>query len=110
LDYLKATARKAEIQTAGGVAVVENLALTNDNFGSPEDYSGGGRKLECLISDGGNMENIAVDVAGSAQRVVLFNQAGTVTLTETEIEDGVIELETTDTVDIKSFYVILENP
>jgi len=95
-----------------GNAVVNAIALTSGNFGSPVNNSsaGAGRKIQCLVSSASDMKNISVNSAGSATKVALKNSAGTITLVEASISSSPVSLGASDQVNLSTFSVILRDP
>lgn len=112
LSYIKTNAVEAEVQNASGNALVNAITLTSGNFGSPVNNSGsgGGRKIQCLVSDTSDMKAISVNSAGSATKVALKNSTGTVTLVEASIASAPISLGASDQVNLSTFSVILKDP
>lgn len=112
LDYISTNAKEAEVQSAGSSALVNAIALTSGNFGSPVNNSGsgGGRKIECLSSDTSDMKNISVNSAGSATKIALKDSAGTTTLIVASIASAPIALGASDQVNLSTFSVILKDP
>jgi len=51
--------------------VTNSVTLDGSNFGSPAENSGGGRKIQCLVSAASDMKAINVSSAGSAIRVAI---------------------------------------
>ncbi len=100
---------KAQVRAANEDILVDNITLDGSNFGSPEDNggAGGGRKIECLVNDGDDMRAIAVDLAGTATKVVLL-----ITDAITIVADlpSSIPLTTDDQINLSAFFVIFKDP
>jgi hypothetical protein len=112
LSYIKANAKEAEVQNASGTALVDAITLDSGNFGSTIDNSGsgGGRKIQCLVSSASDLQNISVNSAGSASKIALKDSAGTTTLIEASISSAPISLGASDAVNLSTFSIILKDP
>ena len=102
----------AQVQSAASVVLVGTpaaIALDANNFNAPENGGvGGGRGIDCLVEDTGDMSNIPVDVAGDATKVVLLN--GAVVVIEADITGAPITLGASDQVNLGEFIVQLKDP
>jgi hypothetical protein len=112
LSYIATNADGAQVQSAASVVLVGTpaaIALDGSNFNAPENGGvGGGRSIDCLVEDTGDMSNIPVDVAGSATKVVLLD--GAVVLIEADITGAPIALGAADQVNLGEFIVQLKDP
>ena len=64
-----------EVRTSASSVLVDlvtnSVTLDGSNFGSPAENSGGGRKIQCLVSSASDMKAISVSTGGSAKRVAI---------------------------------------
>lgn len=106
-----ATATEAEVRAAGSSVLVDGITLNSGNYGSLGDNSGsgGGRKVQCLVSDASDMKNISVSSAGSATKVAL-KDASAVVLVVASIASSPKSLGASDQVNLGTFSVILKDP
>jgi hypothetical protein len=112
LNYIKSTAVEAEVREADET-VLATVTLNSGNYTGPADNAGagGGRKLTCLVSDAGDMSNIAVDAAGDATKVVLTDgDSVPAILISTDITDAPKSLGASDQINLGTFDVILKDP
>lgn len=110
LSYIQTNGVEVEIQDASDVALVDGVALDAGNYGTIANNTdpGGGRELECLVSDGGDMDGVAVGTAGTATKGAIKDGSGNV-LIEADLSSNV-DLTTSDQVNIGTIMVVLEDP
>lgn len=111
LSYIATNADGVQVQSATSTVLVgvTPIALDGSNFNAPENGgTGGGRAIDCLVEDTGDMSNIAVDVAGDATKVVLLD--GAVPLITADITGAPITLGASDQVNLGTFIVQLKDP
>jgi hypothetical protein len=103
---------EAEVRTAASSVLVDGIVLDGGNFAAAEDNSsGGGRRMQCLVSSGSDMKAISVSSAGAAAKVALiYSSASTpVDYVVSELSSAV-SLAASDQVNLGTFYVILKDP
>lgn len=110
LEYISTNGVEGEIQESDGTVLVDGITLNSGNFGSAEDNpnTGLGRRMQAFVNDTGDMDTIAVTVAGTATKAVIKNGTGTV-LAEADLPSS-IALLTSDTVDLDPVYLIFKDP
>lgn len=104
-----ATCTEAEVQTSASSVLVDGVVLNSGNFGSPAEYTSGGREIECLQSSASDMKNIAVSTGGNAYKVALKDASAAV-LIEADISSAPVVLGSSDQVNLGTFKVILADP
>lgn len=110
LNYIATNGVEAEIQDSSSTALVDSVTLDSGNYGTVADNTGagGGRSIECLVSDASDMDGIAVTANGTATKGVIKNAGGDV-LVSADLSASVA-LTTADQVNIGTITVILEDP
>lgn len=111
LEYISSNGVEAEVQNASGTALVDGVTLDGSNYGSPTDNggAGGGRKIQCLVSDTSDMKAISVGSAGDATEVAIKDTSGDV-LVVADISSAPVSLGASDQVNLSTFSVILQDP
>ena len=100
---------KAQVVTSGSSILVNSITLDASNFGAAGDNagSGGGRKIQCLVSSSSDMKAISVTTAGAAKKIrLLISSAVTVVAVLT----SAVSVTSTDQVNLGTFSVILKDP
>ncbi len=99
---------KAQVVTSSDSILIDNISLDAGNFGAAQDNSsGGGRKMECLVSSGNDMKAISVDSAGAAKKIRLLISS---TVTVVAVLASAVSLGAADQVNLGSFFVVLKDP
>jgi hypothetical protein len=99
---------EAEVRNASSAVLVDGITLNAGNFGSPEDNSsGGGRRIQCLVSSASDMKAISVSSAGAAAKVALIYSGADYIVSELA---SAVSLGASDQVNLGAFYVILKDP
>ena len=111
LNYISSNAIEAEVRNSASSPLVDNITLDAGNFGSPVNNSGsgGGRKIQCLVSDTSDMRNISVNTAGSAQKVALLDNVPNV-IVVADLTSAPVSLGGSDQINLSTFSVILKDP
>lgn len=113
LNYIKTNGVVAEVREADET-VLATLVLDTGNYTGPSDNggAGGGRKLVCLVNDGGDTQNIEVESpGGDATKVVITDDDSVPNiLVSTDITDSPKALGADDQVNLGTFEVILKDP
>jgi len=100
---------KAQVATSASLILINSVTLDASNFGSATDNSGsgGGRKIQCLVSSASDMKAISVSSAGAAKKIrLLVSSAVTVVASLT----SAVSLGASDQVNLGTFSVILKDP
>ena len=105
-----------EVRSSSGSSVLVSLVansvtLDGSNFGSPAENSGGGRKIQCLVSSGSDMKAISVSSAGSAKRVAIgiSSASSMVDYVVAELSSAV-SLAASDQINLGTFSVKFADP
>ena len=100
---------KAQVRTAGSSILINSITLNAGNFGSPGDNSGsgGGRKIQCLVSSASDMKAISVSSAGSAAKIALLISSAVTVVASLA---STVTLGASDQVNLGTFSVILKDP
>jgi hypothetical protein len=111
LNHIKTNGVEAELRDADGTALIDSITLDSNNYSSPSDNEGaaGGRKITCLMEDGGDMTDIAVGTAGSGDHVAIKDGSGNV-LVQADLLGAPVALSVSEVVSLDSFDVILKDP
>ena len=100
---------KAQVRTSASSILINSITLDGSNFGAATDNSGsgGGRKMQCLVSAASDMKAISVTSAGAAKKIALLvSSAVTVVASLT----SAVSLGASDQVNLGTFSVILKDP
>lgn len=100
---------KAQVRDAASSILINSIVLDASNFGAIGDNSGsgGGRKIQCLVSSSSDMKAISVTSAGAAKKIVLLiSSAETVVASIT----SAVSLGVDEQVNLGTFSVILKDP
>lgn len=110
LNWIKANGDGAQVRKASSGVLVSTVALNSANYGAAGDNSGsgGGRKIQCLVSSASDMKNISVDAAGSATKVAILDSATVIVVAS--IASAPVALGASDQVNLGTFSVILKDP
>lgn len=100
---------KAQVRKATSGILINSITLDAGNFGAAGDNagSGGGRKMQCLVSSASDMKNIAVTSAGTATKIALLISAAVTTVAD--LTSGVV-LGASDSINLGTFSTILKDP
>ena len=109
LSYISTNCNKAQVKDAS-VVLVNSITLDASNFGAAGDNSGsgGGRKMQCLVSDTSDMKSISVTGSGSADTVALL--ASSTVHVVASISGADVALASTDQINLGTFSVIIKDP
>jgi len=111
LEHISSNGTEAEVQAAGNSVLVDAVVLDSSNYGAAGDNSGsgGGRKMQCLVSSASDMKSISVNSGGSADHVAIKDGSGNVLVTAS-ISSAPVSLGSSDKVNLGTFSVILKDP
>jgi len=100
---------KAQVRAAGSSILVNSITLDGSNFGAAGDNSGsgGGRKIQCLVSSASDMKAISVSSAGTAAKVALLISSAVTVVASLASS---VALGASDQVNLGTFSVILKDP
>jgi len=106
-----------EVRTSGSSVLVDlvtnSVTLDASNFGAAGDNSGsgGGRKMQCLVSSGSDMKAISVSTGGAAKKVAIgvSSASSIVDYVVAELSSAV-SLGSSDQINLGTFSVILKDP
>lgn len=100
---------KAQVRTVGSSILIDSIALDSGNFGSIGDNagSGGGRKIQALVSAASDMKAISVTSAGAAKKIALLTSAA---VTIVASLTSAVSLGASDQVNLGTFSAILKDP
>jgi len=105
-----ATATELEVYD-GSTLIKDAITLDASNYGSAGDNpasSCGGRRIQCLVSDGSDMQNISTLAAGgSIDNVRLKDASGTVLIKASVSSTNV---GASDAINMGTFYVVFKDP
>ena len=109
LTVIASSCNKAQVRASASSILVNSITLDGANFGSIGDNSssGGGRKVQCLVSSSSDMKAISVSSAGAAKKVVLLKSS---TIHAVGVLSSAVSLAASDQVNLSTFYVILKDP
>ena len=105
-----ATCNNAQVLNASSAVLVDTSipALDSGNFGAiANNSSGGGRKIQCLVSQASDMKSIAVDSAGSATKVALRLSSATYVVASLP---STVTLGASDLVNLGTFSAAIKDP
>jgi len=114
LNYIKSNCNKAQAVTSASAVLVSTVAnsvtLNAGNYGSAGDNSGsgGGRKIQCLVSSASDMKSVSVSSAGSIAKVRLL-ASSTVHVTAS-ISGSPVNVGADDKVNFGTLSVIIKDP
>ena len=110
LNHIKNNGDGVQVRAAGSSVLVSTVALNSGNYGSAGDNSGsgGGRKIQCLVSSASDMKNISVNTGGSATKVAILDSAAVIVVAS--IASAPVALGSSDQVNLGTFSVILKDP
>lgn len=100
---------KCQVRTSASSILINSITLDAGNYGAATDNSGsgGGRKMQCLVSDSSDMKAISVASAGAAKKIaLLISSAVTIVASLT----SAVSLGASDQVNLGTFSVILKDP
>ena len=111
LDYISTNCDLAQVRDGASV-LVGSITLDGSNFGANGDNSGsgGGRKMQALVSSSSDMKSISVTGSGSADVVALMKNSGSLTHVVASISGSDVALTSTDKVNLGTFSIILKDP
>ena len=100
---------KAQVRTSGSSILINSIVLDASNFGAAGDNSGsgGGRKIQCLVSSSSDMQAISVTSAGAAKKIALLISSAVTVVAELT---SAVSLGASDQVNLGTFSVILKDP
>lgn len=110
LNYIKTNCVEANVKDAS-VILVDAITINSGNFGSAGDNSGsgGGRKIQALVSSTSDMKSISVTGSGSADTVALLDASAAIHVVAS-ISGSDVALTSTDKVNLGTFSVIIQDP
>jgi hypothetical protein len=111
LNHIKTNGTEAEIRTSGNSVLVDGIVLNSGNYGSAGDNSGsgGGRKIQALVSSASDMKAISVSTGGSADHVAIKDASANVLVTAS-ITSKPVNLGSSDQVNVGTTSIILKDP
>ena len=100
---------KAQVVTSASSILINSIVLNSGNFGAAGDNSGsgGGRKMQALVSSASDMKAISVTSAGAAKKIRLLISAA---VTVVAVLTSAVSLGASDQVNLGTFSVILKDP
>ena len=110
LSYISTNCNKAQIVTSASSVLVNSVTLDASNFGAAGDNSGsgGGRKMQALVSSASDMKSISVTGSGSAAKVRLL--ASSTVHVVGSITSAPVALTSTDKVNLGTISIIIKDP
>jgi len=117
LNLIKSSTTDCEVRTSASSVLVDlrtnSVVLSAANFGAAGDNSGsgGGRKIQCLVSSASDMLAINVSTGGAAKRVAIGTSSASsvVDVVVAELSPAV-SLGSSDQINLGTFSVILKDP
>ena len=100
---------KARVLKSSSGVLINSIVLNAGNFGAAGDNagSGGGRKIQCLVSSASDMKAISVTSAGAAKKIALVISSAVTVVASLASS---VALGASDQVNLGTFSVILKDP
>lgn len=100
---------KCQVRKSSSGILINSIVLNAGNFGAAGDNagSGGGRKMQCLVSSASDMKAISVTSAGAAKKIALLVSSAVTVVAELT---SAVSLGAADQVNLGTFSVILKDP
>lgn len=111
LSYISTNCVEANVKDAS-VIIVDGITLDGSNFGAAGDNSGsgGGRKIQALVSSSSDMKSISVNgSSGSADTIALLDASAAIHVVAS-ISGSDVALTSADQVNLGTFSIIIKDP